>query len=274
MMIEVENGVQLYVEDLRPVDGGNGQTILFVAGWPVSHRIFDYQMQMLPYLGYRCITLDLRGFGKSDKPWHGYYYDRFAEDISFVMDVLNLENVVLVGFSMGGAICTRLITKYDTGARVEKLVLAGATTPFIVKKENQSAFGLPLVQIDHLLQQMQIDLPQAISDFGGTFYYQYISPEYKNWFQHMCLEGASHAILQSGIALRNEDVSSDLSQIQIPTGIFHGAHDQFAQFQGAVATQQAIPGSLLYRFEESGHGLLYEEKNRFQATLLDFIQNT
>ncbi|WP_211745738.1 alpha/beta hydrolase [Paenibacillus sp. Marseille-Q4541] len=273
MMIEVEAGVQLYVEDLRPQDGGNGQTMMFIHGWPVNHRIFDYQMQMFPYFGFRCVSLDLRGFGKSDKPWHGYYYDRFAEDISLVMDMLNLENVILVGFSMGGAICARLIAKYDTGARVVKLVLAGAATPSIVKKE-QASFGLPLAQIDHLLQQIQIDLPQALSDFGGTFFYQYISPEYKNWFQNMCLEGASYSILQTGIALRNEDVSTDLSQIQIPTAIFHGVHDQIAQFQGAVATQQHIPGSLLYRFEGSGHGLLYEEKNRFQATLLDFIQKT
>lgn len=274
MMIEVENGVQLYVEDLRSVDGGNGQTIMFIPGWPVTHRIFDYQMQSFPFLGYRCITLDLRGFGKSDKPWHGYDYDRLAEDISFIMDVLNLENVILVGFSMGGAICTRLIAKYDTGARVAKLVLAGAATPYITKKDQHSPFGLPVAQIDHLLQQIQFDLPQAISDFGGTFFYQYVSSEYKTWFQQMCLEGASHAILQTGFSLKNEDVSADLAEIRIPTGIFHGAHDQIARFQGAVATQQGIPGSLLYRFEESGHGLIYDEKNRFQATLLDFIQNT
>jgi len=67
--ITVERNVNIYVEDLDP---GNGKPILFIHGWPVNHKMYEYQFDQLPKMGYRCIGVDLRGFGKSDRPWEGY----------------------------------------------------------------------------------------------------------------------------------------------------------------------------------------------------------
>jgi len=79
----VEKDVKLFVED---VDPGNGKPILFVHGWPLSHTMFEYQFNQLPKKGYRCIGVDLRGFGKSDRPWEGYGYNRMADDLRAVID--------------------------------------------------------------------------------------------------------------------------------------------------------------------------------------------
>lgn len=62
--------------------------------------MFEYQFAELPKLGYRCIGIDSRGYGDSDKPWHGYNYDTMADDVNTVLETLNLQNLVLVGFSM------------------------------------------------------------------------------------------------------------------------------------------------------------------------------
>lgn len=80
--ITVERDINLYVEDINP---GNGKPILFIHGRPVNHEMYEYQFDQLPKMGYRCIGVDLRGYGKSDRPWTGYTYDRMADDIRAVM---------------------------------------------------------------------------------------------------------------------------------------------------------------------------------------------
>lgn len=97
--IKSVSGVNISVEDI-----GTGKPIVFIHGWPVNHKMFEYQFTELPKHGYRCVGIDLRGFGDSDKPWDGYQYDTMADDVKAVLDTLNLQNVTLVGFSMGGAI--------------------------------------------------------------------------------------------------------------------------------------------------------------------------
>jgi len=95
--IETTNGVKINVEDL----GGTGKPVVFIHGWPVIHKMFEYQFTELPKHDYRCIGIDLRGFGDSDKPWNGYNYDAMADDVKAVLDTLKIENAALVGFSNG-----------------------------------------------------------------------------------------------------------------------------------------------------------------------------
>jgi non-heme chloroperoxidase len=97
--IDTTNGVKINVEDL----GGTGKPVVFIHGWPVNYKMFEYQFTELPKHSYRCIGIDLRGFRDSDKPWNGYNYDAMADDVKAVLDTLNIENAALVGFSMGGA---------------------------------------------------------------------------------------------------------------------------------------------------------------------------
>ena len=120
--IQTENHVKLFVQDINPT---GEKTIVFIHGWPLDHRMFEYQINILPRYGFRCVTFDLRGFGMSDCPWDGYSYTRLAEDIRVITDKLNLNQFILVGFSMGGAIAIRYMSRY-AGARVSKLALLAA----------------------------------------------------------------------------------------------------------------------------------------------------
>ena len=104
--VRVESGVKLYVEDINPE---GSKTIVFLHGWPLNHKQFEYQFDVLPAMGYRCIGIDWRGFGKSDKPISGYNYNRLADDIRAVVDALQLDNFTLIGHSTGGAIAIRYI---------------------------------------------------------------------------------------------------------------------------------------------------------------------
>ncbi len=106
--IEVEKNIKILVEDLNP----NGKdTIFFIHGWPLNHNIFEYQFNVLPKYGYRCISIDLRGFGDSDKPWNGYSYDRLSDDVRIIIETLGLKNIILVGFSMGSCCSNSIYVK-------------------------------------------------------------------------------------------------------------------------------------------------------------------
>ncbi|WP_164779530.1 alpha/beta fold hydrolase, partial [Paenibacillus kobensis] len=114
-MIEVERGVKLFV-----TENGTGKPLVMVHGWPVHHAMYEYQSSWLPAHGFRCILLDLRGFGHSDKPWSGYSYDRLAEDIHVIVQKLRLDRFTLLGFSMGGAVAIRYASRYG-GHGLERL---------------------------------------------------------------------------------------------------------------------------------------------------------
>src|SRR5665647_3649135 len=105
--VRVEPNVRIYVEDINPQ---GSKTILFIHGWPLNHKMFEYQFNVLPAMGYRCIAIDQRGFGSSDKPWEGYDLDRMADDVRCVIDALQLKNITLAGHSYGGAISIRSVS--------------------------------------------------------------------------------------------------------------------------------------------------------------------
>lgn len=108
--VRVEPNVTIYVEDINPY--GN-KTILFLHGWPGSHKLFEYQFDKLPKMGYRCIGIDTRGFGDSSKPYEGYDYDRLSDDVRCVVDALKIKNFTLAGHSTGGAIAIRYMSRHN-----------------------------------------------------------------------------------------------------------------------------------------------------------------
>ena len=125
--VRVEPDVNIYVEDVNP---GGGKTILFIHGWPLNHKAYEYQFDQLPNMGFRCIGIDTRGFGNSDKPWRGYDYDRLADDVRGVVETLKLRDFTLGGHSMGGAIAIRYMARHN-GYGVSKLALFAAAAPSV-----------------------------------------------------------------------------------------------------------------------------------------------
>jgi non-heme chloroperoxidase len=177
-------------------------------------------------MGYRCMGVDLRGFGKSDRPWEGYSYNRLADDIRIVIETLGLENITLAGFSMGGAIAIRYMTRH-AGHKVCKLALFGAAAPVFTRRPD-FPYGLTKEEVNKLIEDTYTDRPKMVEDFGDIFFARYITESFKEWFHGLGLEASGHATAMCLISLRDEDLRQDLSKIYVPTGIFHGVQDKTA----------------------------------------------
>jgi non-heme chloroperoxidase len=271
--VNVGNGVSIYVEDTGR-EGDVRKTILFVHGWPLSHKMFEYQFIELHKSGYRCIGIDLRGFGRSDKPWTDYNYDVFADDMRQVMIALNLQKVTLVGFSMGGAIVMHYVAKYFSEL-VSKVVFMGAAAPCFTKRADYP-FGLEKSACDALVSQSLQDRPKMVSDFGKIFFSSENSQssEMAKWLFSINMETSPFATVQCLQVLRDADLRNDMkvmSQRNLPVAIFHGVHDKICPFDFAKVMNEGISGSRIVQFHESGHGLNIEEKKKANEELMKFI---
>lgn len=264
-------GVSVLVEDT----GGDGKPIFFVHGWPLDHKIFEYQFMHLKMKGYRCIGIDLRGFGMSAKPWQEYNYDVFADDIQKVMNALKLEQeFAMVGFSMGGAIVMRHVAKYFPKT-LSHIVLMGAAAPSFTKKEG-NPYGHEREFCDGIIAKSLQNRPRMLSEFGKMFFRSPDSqgPEMDGWLLGLCLAASPYATVKSAEALRDEDLRNDMQMVSernVPVAIFHGIHDKICPFGFAKVMNQGIKGSKLVQFNESGHGLIIEEKEKTNEEISRFI---
>ncbi|NHC42850.1 alpha/beta hydrolase [Bacillus sp. MM2020_1] len=255
--VTVEPGVKLYVEDINP---GGSKTIVFIHGWPLSHKQFEYQFDVLPAMGYRCIGIDWRGFGHSDKPMSGYTFNRLADDIRTVVGNLQLDNFTLAGHSTGGAIAIRYMARHN-GYGVSKLVLIDAAAPTGFSTETANKF----------LKETLNDRPKMMQEVTDSFFFQYVSRPFSDWFVQLGLQAAGWSTAAVIVLLRDEKLHEDLPKIVAPTLIIHGIHDKVIPFAQAQELNQKIRNSHLVPFQYSGHGCFYEERDKFNRLLTQFV---
>ncbi|HEY8392347.1 MAG TPA: alpha/beta hydrolase [Capillibacterium sp.] len=262
------NNVKIYVEDLNP---GGKKSILFLHGWPGSHRLFEYQFNELPRFGYRCVGLDTRGFGRSDKPFSGYDYNTLADDVRGVVEALGLRDFTLAGHSTGGAIAVRYMGRHK-GHGVTRLVLIAAAAPSLVKRP-AFPYGVDEGTILQIIEDTYQDRPRMLKDFGARFFFQQTSRAFAEWFFQIGLAAAGWATAAVAQTWLDEVLFTDLEAINVPTLIAHGLHDRVVPFQLGEIQQRMIPNSRLVPFTFSGHGLFYEQKDEFNALLVNFSQS-
>jgi len=264
--VTVEPNVNVYVNDLNP-RGKN--PILFLHGWPLSHQMFEYQYNTLLREGYRCIGMDMRGFGYSDKPLSGYGYSRLADDVQAVISALGLTGVTLVGHSTGGAIAIRYMARYGPAA-VSRLCLMAAAAPSLIRRPT-FPFGLQAGDVDAIIAQTLSDRPLMVSNFGKQVFYQPVTQPFLDWFCGLGMQASSTATAAVSYTWLNEVLFDDLPRIGVPALIMQGVHDEVVLYPLAVSLNEGIRSSRLVTFEESGHGLFYEQKEKCNDELLQFI---
>lgn len=257
--IEVEPNIRVFAQDW-----GSGKPIVFIHGFPFSHRIFEYQMAMLAEKGYRTVGIDLRGFGQSDKPWNGCDYETWTSDIRKVIEALELRDVTLIGFSMGGAIATHYVgTQQDS--RVTKLALLGAATPIAAPKPDDKQL------LENLIGAALADSASFAYGFVQNAFHKPISEKLHQFYADMGTTASLRALVRALEELRDRDLVAEVSSIQLPTLICHGIHDTVVPIAAGEAQAQLIKGSKFLRFESSAHGIFFEEKERLVQELVNFI---
>jgi len=265
--ISVEPDVRVYVEDLNPT---GEKTIFFIHGWPGSHKLFEYQFNELPKLGYRCIGIDCRGFGMSDKPWNGYTYDRLADDVRVVIDTLKLNNITLGGHSTGGAIALRYMSRHN-GHGVSKLALFAAAAPSLVQRP-YFPYGLKTQAVTDIINGTYTDRPKMLRGFADMIFYRYVTPEFLDWIFSLGLQAASWATAAIANTWLNEILFEDMKAVNVPTLILHGINDEVCLYPLAVAQKNGIAGSKLVTFEACGHFLFYDQREKFNDELIKFVE--
>lgn len=265
--IEVEKNVKLHVTDL-----GEGQPIVLIHGWPLNDAMYEYQYQYLVHKGFRVIGISLRGFGKSDRPYGRYDFDVFSDDIKVVLEKLKIENAVLGGFSMGGAVVTHYIVKYNA-AHISKLALFAAAAPSWKQREG-FPYGASEEAAAGLIRTTETNRQQLIEDFGKGFGATETSlpAATSSWLAGISSDASPYATTHSIMALRDLDLRPVLAKIKVPVAIFHGTKDKLCDFAFAGQLHKGIKNSYIVKFENSGHALFLEEMDKFNTELEKFAK--
>ncbi|MDQ6762336.1 MAG: alpha/beta hydrolase [Bacteroidota bacterium] len=265
----ISEPVNIYYEDL-----GKGKPIVFIHGWPLSGSMWEYQVVPLTAQGFRCITYDRRGFGKSDRPFSGYDYDTMAGDLKALMDELNLEDVMLVGFSMGGGEIAKYFTHYGN-AHVSKVVLVSCVIPYMLKTPDNPE-GVPQEQFEQMTEGMKEDRPGFMQDFNKTFYgvslmNHPVSDAFLANALTRVMDASPIATLETAKAFAFTDFRNDVPNINVPTLIIHGDADKTVPIK-ATGEQSAklIKDARLVVYEGSPHGLWFTDKEKLTQDLIDF----
>jgi pimeloyl-ACP methyl ester carboxylesterase len=268
--IKTKSGAELYIKDW-----GTGPTVLLCHGWPLSSDMWEYQMMHLASHGCRVVAHDRRGFGRSSQPWNGYDYDTFADDLADLIGQLDLSDITLVGFSMGGGEVARYLARHGS-SRVAKAVLVSAVTPLFIKTPDH-VNGVEPGIFDQIRAGILSDRAGFFDSFGRVFYSanregvklsEGILSQTFGIAMQASLKGAHDCVT----AFAETDFRPDMKAFNIPTLIIHGSDDQVVPYEptGKLAAQM-IPGSRLVVYEDAPHGLCFTHKDRLNKDLLEFV---
>ncbi len=270
--ITTKDGTEIYYKDW-----GSGHPVVFCHGWPLTSDAWESQMVYLASNDYRCIAHDRRGHGRSSQPWNGNDMDTYADDLSELIESLNLKGVTLVGHSTGGGEVARYIGRHGTG-RVAKAVLVGSVTPLMLKTHANPA-GLPMEVFDGIRAGVAADRSQFFQDLTTPFYganrqgakvSQGLRDEF--WFQSM--QGGLKNELDCIQAFSETDFSDDLKKFDVPTLIIHGDDDQIVPIEAsAYASAKYIKNSTLVVYPGAPHGLPHTQKDKFNGDVLAFLKS-
>ena len=265
--IEVGGGARLHI-----TDKGAGQPIVLIPGLPMSDEIFKFTYDALVANGYRAIGITLRGFGKSDSAAQ-YNKNLHAKDLHMVLAALELENVVLAGYSYGGSIAAYFVARYKP-KNVIQLVLISANVPSYVQRDNYP-FGIAKEALNQIVSFSQTNLKEMVNVYGPLFQLEesFMPLALGNWITEINLQATQKAVTQGLIILRELDLRPLLSDIQIPTTIFHGKDDRTVPFDLAEQALLGITNAKLVIFDQGGHWFIFTEIEKFNKELLKAIRN-
>jgi len=273
-MIATKDGTQIYYKDW-----GGGKPVVFSHGWPLSADSWEAQMMFLASKGYRCIAHDRRGHGRSSQPWTGNDMDTYADDLSELIETLDLKSVTLVGFSAGGGEVARYIGRHGT-TRVAKVALISAVPPLMLKTPANPG-GLPIQVFDEIRRGSTADRSQLYRDLASGPFFGANRPGAKvsqGMIDSFWLQGmrAGHKNTFDCIkAFSETDFTEDLKKIDVPTLVVHVDDDQIVPIGAAgLCSSKIVKHATLKIYAGAPHGLADTHKDQLNTDLLDFLNKS
>lgn len=261
---------ELYYED-----HGSGRPVVLIHGYPLSGRAWDKQVPALLAGGYRVITYDRRGFGRSSQPVTGYDYDTFATDLHVLLETLNLRDVTLVGHSMGTGEVTRYLGRFGA-ERVAQGVLVSPIPPFLLQT-GDNPDGLPASLFDGFIQQARQDVPAWMKEFLDVFYNidkfrgTLVSDQAYQASWNLAVSASATAAVAC-IPTWETDFRPDLPRISVPMLVIHGDDDRVLPF---AKTGQRLPALIrdlqLVTIDEGPHAIAWTHREQVNSALLKFL---
>jgi non-heme chloroperoxidase len=261
--------------ELHYEDHGSGRPVVLIHGYPLDGNSWERQEWVLLPAGYRCISYDRRGFGRSSQPTTGYDYDTFAADLNTLLEDLGLVDVVLVGFSMGTGEVIRYLGTYGSG-RVRKAALFGTIPPFLLKTDDNPQ-GVDGQVFEDIKSAIVKDRYAYFKDFLDNFYNtdklapDRISPQ--AWQASFNVAaGASPYASYVSVDAWLTDFRGDLPKVDVPVLVVHGTEDRILPFS---ATAERLPDLVenlrLVRVEGGPHNIGWTHPDEVNQALLDFL---
>ena len=262
--------IQIYYED-----HGTGQPIVLIHGFPLSGRAWERQERALLDDGFRVITYDRRGFGKSSQPTVGYDYDTFAADLAALIESLDLRDVDLAGHSMGGGEIARYLGKYGSD-RVRRAVIISGVPPYLLKTPD-TPNGVPQEVFDQIAAGLRADRFAYFTEWNKNFFNldqtlgTRISEEVVRDAWNTAV-GASPTGTIACVATWYTDFRADLAKIDVPVLVMHGTADRILPIEACgPRTHEAIASSEYLAIDGAGHGLSWTHADEVNEALLSFL---
>lgn len=270
-MVKTADNTELYVKDW-----GSGRAVVLLHGWPLSCDTWDEQAMAIAQSGYRAISYDRRGFGRSSQPWSGYDYDTLADDLAAVISETGAEDVTLVGFSMGGGEVARYMSRH-AGKSVVKTVLVASVVPCMLQSDDNPC-GTAQSAFDQMAVGLKDDrakfYPGFFKDFYGVGLMSHaVSNELIEWSRSQAMQASLQATLACIKSFAGTDFRGDLSAFTVPTLVVHGTADKIVPIDAAGrAAAKGIAQSTLLEYDGAPHGLLATHRLQLSQDLLGFIR--
>jgi len=267
---ENSGNIELYYED-----HGSGKPVVLIHGYPLSGASWEKQVPALLNAGYRVITYDRRGFGKSSQPTEGYNYDTFAEDLHKLITQLKLQDFSLVGFSMGGGEIARYFGKYGSNG-ASRAVIIGGVPPFLLKTDDNPE-GVDASVFEGIQQAVAADRYAFFTEFFKNFYNtnsllgKRVSEEVVRASWNIAA-GASATASLACVPTWHEDFREDLARVDVPTLVIHGDNDRIVPIASAgLRTAKLIKGAELVVVKGGPHCITWTHAEEVTAELLSFL---
>lgn len=265
---------KLHVDD----HGGSGRPVVLIHGWPLSGASWKDQVPALQEAGYRVVTYDRRGFGQSDKPVSptSYTYDKLTEDLHALLTELDLRDVTLVGFSMGGGEVARYFANHGS-ERIRSAVFAAAIPPYLLHTPGNEDGPLEASAAAKMSASLTADQEKFydgfITDFLTAGDEMKVTEAQRQEVLALTKDASKAAALACMTAFGTTDFRDDLPKVDKPVLVIHGDSDGTVPFEGSgKRTHEAIAGSELHVVAGGPHGINVSHADEFNRALLAFLE--